>query len=447
MSKRQIRNRMSGQPRLRRLLAWVVLLVTVVACGTPSVQTPAPTESSTDPSPVPTEDNTLYLPGIRTGEGTATPSPAPTPAPTVASTEPSAPPTPTPLPPPVPKPEAGVQAHLFSGDSMQTLRWAEGLGVGWVKQQVEWYTVEYEPGQFEWQHIDRAVNQSNQFGFKVLLSVVRAPLHLRSTEEEGGPPADYAEFRRFMRLLAERYRGRVAAYELWNEPNLRREWNGDTLDGARFVALVAEGAQGVREGDPDALVISGAPAVTGINDGVTAVDDRVYMRSMLEAGVAEWVDGVGVHPYGFANPPEATVEDEEQVAPSHNNHPSFFFRDTLEDYRDLMIEYEAGQLPLWPTEFGWPSVDGLEGVDVTGIEYARDVTEQEQADYTVRAFQMGWGTEWIGPMFLWNLNISTLWDDTVWGANRPETPYSLLRPNGNYRPAYIALRLAGPSEE
>jgi hypothetical protein len=428
-------------------LALVMLLVTVVACGSPSALTPSPANPPPEEATETPEGSTIYLPGIPAGGRTPSPIPTPTPAPTDAPTEPSPLPTPTPLPPPVAKPEAGVQVHLFAGDSMQTLKWAEGLGVGWVKQQVEWHTIEYAPGQFEWQLLDQAVNQSNQFGFKVLLSVVRAPLHLRSTEQEGGPPADYAEFRRFMRQLAERYRGRVAAYELWNEPNLRREWHGDTLDGARFVELVAEGAQGVREGDPDALVISGAPAVTGINDGETAVDDRVYMRSMLAAGVADWVDGVGVHPYGFANPPEASVEDEEQVTPGHNDHPSFFFRDTLEDYRDLMVEYEAGTLLLWPTEFGWPSVDGLEEIDTTGIEYARDVSEEEQAAYTVRAFEIGWGTEWIGPMFLWNLNISTIWNDTAWGANRPETPYSLLRPDGSYRPAYIALRLAGPSEE
>lgn len=447
MSKRQAGNSSSNRSRFRCLLALVVLLTTVVACGSPNALTPSPADPMTSAPTETPEDNTLYLPGIEGSDATEPVSSVPTPTLPPTPTEPSPPPTPTPLPPPVAKPDAGVQVHLFAGDAMQTLRWAEGLGVGWVKQQIEWHTVEYAPGQFEWQHVDRAVNQSNQFGFRVLLSVVRAPLHLRATEEEGGPPADYAEFRRFMRQLAERYRGRVAAYELWNEPNLRREWNGDTLDGARFVALVAEGAQGVREGDPEALVISGAPAVTGINDGVVAVDDRVYMRAMLEAGVADWVDGVGVHPYGFANPPEASVEDQEQVAPGHNDHPSFFFRDTLEDYRDLMIEYDAGDLPLWPTEFGWPSVDGLEGVDTTGIEYARDVSEEEQAAYTVRAFQTGWGTEWIGPMFLWNLNISTIWEDTAWGANRPETPYSLLRPDGSYRPAYIALRLAGPSEE
>ncbi len=328
--------------------------------------------------------------------------------------------------------------NLFTDDDPRVLRWAQGLGVEWVKQQIDWNVLEHGPGNIEWEQLDRVVDLCNAFNFRLLIGVVNAPGYLRPDPNGFGPPADYAEFGRFMQQLAERYRGRVDAYELWNESNLQREWQGDVLDPARFVALVAAGSQGVRAGDPEALVISGAPAVTGINDGVTAIDDRVYLRGMLEAGVAQWVDGIGVHPYGFANPPEASWRDPEQVAPSHNSHPSFFFRDTLEDYRALLLEYGLGDLPLWVTEFGWPSVEGLGEMDTTGWEYARDVSEQQQAEYIVRAFQMGRGTDWVGPMFLWNLNMA--W---VWGNTRPDSAYSLVRPDGSFRPAYIALRLAG----
>jgi hypothetical protein len=94
---------------------------------------------------------------------------------------------------------------------------------------------------------------------------------------------------------------------------------------------------------------------------------------------------------------------------------------------------------LWVTEFGWPSIDGLGSVDTTGWEYARDVTEAQQAAYTVRGFHMGRAMESTGPMILWNLNIAT-----IWGEGRPESAYSLLRPDGSYRPAYIALRVAEP---
>lgn len=313
--------------------------------------------------------------------------------------------------------------------------------MGWVKQQVAWHTIEHGPDDFDWTRLDQAVEAAEGFGFKVLLSVTHAPDWTRETTQQSGPPTDYAPFGRFMEQLAGRYQGRVAAYELWNEPNLAREWRGDRLDPARFVSLVAEGAKAVRAADPSAVIISGAPAVTGINDGVEAIDDRVFLRGMYEAGISEWVDGIGAHPYGYANPPDESWQDSSHVASSHNDHPSFFFRDTLEDYREIMLDHDDTGRQIWVTEFGWPSVEKMGAMDTTGLEYARAVSEAQQADYIVRAYRMGDERAWVGPMFLWNLNLAT-----IWGSGSPFSAYSLLRPDGSYRPAYIALRLAEPGE-
>jgi hypothetical protein len=324
----------------------------------------------------------------------------------------------------------------------QALRWAEGLGVGWIKHQVQWHTIEHGPDDFDWQNLDRVVDGADRYGFKILLSVTRAPDWTREVELEGGPPADYAEFGRFMEQLAGRYRGRVEAYELWNEPNLAREWRGDTLDPSRFASLVAAGASGVRAADPDAIVVSGAPAVTGIDDGKTALADRSFLSGMLEAGIAEHVDAIGAHPYGYANPPHESVADETHTATSHNDHPTFFFRDTLEDYHRIMLEQGVEDHQIWVTEFGWPSPEGIGEMDMTGWEYGREVSEAEQADYVVQAFHMGDQRPWVGPMFLWNLNLAH-----IWGADNTFSAYSLVRPDGSLRPAYVALRLAKPLDE
>ena len=364
-------------------------------------------------------------------------SPLPTPFSPLPS--PTPPPSPTPLPPAVFKPGWGVQVHLFGVDVEQVLSWAQGTGVEWIKQQVEWTNIEHAPGEYNWYELDRIVNRSNAYGLRLMLSVNHAPAWTRTEPVEYGPPHDPAEFGAFMGVLAARYSGRVAAYELWNEPNLRREWHGEPLDPALFVALIREGSRAVRAVDPVARIIGGAPAVTGINDGETAVDDRVYLRGMVAAGVGEWVDGIGVHPYGFANPPGESWDDPTHRAPSHNEHPSFFFRDTLDHYRDILVEGGLVSLPLWVTEFGWPSIDGLGSVDTTGWEYARNVTEAQQAEYVVRGFQMARSLELTGPVILWNLNIAP-----IWGAQRPESAYSLLRPDASYRPAYIAVRIAEP---
>ena len=429
------------RPRGVLLLIALVICCMLVGCRGRSLPPDSPTVSpptTLAPAMTPTSI-TVYLPGIAGGGESILPTPTPPASPAATEPQPSGP---TPLPPPVPKPGYGVQIHLFAGDTAETLHWARGLGVGWVKQQVMWHTIEHGPNDFEWEQLDRAVEACDAFGFRLLLSVIRAPDWTRAVELESGPPADYAEFGRFMGQVATRYRGRVAAYELWNEPNLAREWRGDTLDAARFVALVAEGAMAVRAADPAALIISGAPAVTGINDGVEAIDDRVFLRGMYEAGVARWVDGIGAHPYGFANPPGESWRDAEHVASSHNEHPSFFFQDTLEDYRAIMLAYGDTGRQLWITEFGWPSVEGMGAMDTAGWEYGRQVSESQQARYVVRAYQMGDERPWVGPMFLWNLNLAT-----IWGSGDPVSAYSLLRPNRSYRPSYLALRFAQPLEQ
>ena len=90
--------------------------------------------------------------------------------------------------------------------------------------------------------MDRLVNLSNDFEFDLLLVFVDAPGWLRAESGFSGLPHDPAEFERFMAVLASHYAGKVTAYELWNEPNLQREWYGETLDPAAFVALTAAAA-------------------------------------------------------------------------------------------------------------------------------------------------------------------------------------------------------------
>ncbi len=386
---------------------------------------------------------TAAIPPTLSPTGTPSPAPTLTPIPPAAAT--AAPTfTPTPAFPryagrPLAREKLGVQIHLRQQDQAEIFRQLRELGVGWVKVQISWKLYEPYPGEYHperFAELDRFVAMAVSQNVNVLLSVSKAPEWSRPTTEMDGPPHDFGLYRQFMQYVAARYQGSVAAYELWNEANLQREWNGFPLGGALFVDLLREGAAGARASDPDALLISGAPAVTGINDRVTAIDDRQFLQEMLEAGLADMVDGVGAHPYGFANPPDSRVGN--SPAPSHNDHPSFFFRQTMEDYRAL-----SGELPIWATEFGWGSFAGLvndAGTPVPPLpstEYMNNVSEWQQAEYTLRAFEMGQAWEWAGPMFLWNLNFGPLL-----GTDFSETGYSLRRPDGTARPLYYTLKNA-----
>ncbi len=341
--------------------------------------------------------------------------------------------------------DIGVQVYLHRVDVPSLVAQLNELGVGWVKVQVSWKLYQPSPDQFSDEllaELDQLVNNAQANNIQVMLSVAKAPEWSRPTTELDGPPGDSDLYRQFMQFLAQRYAGRVAAYELWNEPNLQREWNGVPLDAAALVALMRTGAAGVRAGDVAALVISGAPAVTGINDGMMAIDDRVYFRGMLAAGVAEFVDGFGVHPYGWANPPDSTFEGPDtassagsgQAVPSHNNHPSFFFQDTLRDYGDLLTEFGITNKQLWVTEFGWGSFERFDAAPPAEAEFMVNVSEWQQAVYSQRAYELAHTWPWVGPMMLWNLNFAP------WiGPAFSESGYSLLRPDGSPRPAYFAL--------
>ena len=173
-----------------QVLRWIVFVV--LSCGALiGCVGGAVSPGSSTPALKPTPTLHIVSP-TATGSGDTSPIPTATLVP--PSPAPTEPPSsgPTPLPPPVPKPDYGVQIHLFAGDMAETLDWARGLGVGWVKQQVMWHTIEHGPDNFEWEQLDRAVGACEAFGFKLLLSVIRAPDWTRAVElityEQGVEP-------------------------------------------------------------------------------------------------------------------------------------------------------------------------------------------------------------------------------------------------------------------
>jgi hypothetical protein len=339
----------------------------------------------------------------------------------------------------------GVQVHIHNEDMPEIIEHLNMLGVGWVKVQVSWKLYQPDPDRYDQERLtelDGLINTAQANDIKVLLSVSKAPEWSRPITDLDGPPLDYALYGEFMAFLGGRYQGRVAAYELWNEPNLQREWSGAPLNASDFVRLVEAGAAGIRATDPQAAIVSGAPAVTGINDGIVAIDDRVYLRAMLESGLVGIVDAVGVHPYGWANPPDTNFANPDQSVPSHNDHPSFFFANTIADYTALLDEFEV-IAPLWATEFGWGSFEGINNKKGTpqpppaAAPFMANVSEQGQAEYILRAFEIGQELDTLGPMFLWNLNFGPLL-----GTQFSESGYSLLRPDGSPRPSYFSLQTA-----
>ena len=143
-----------------------------------------------------------------------------------------------------------------------------------------------------------------------------------------------------------------------------------------------------------------------------AMDDFTYLERMYQAGLKNYADAIGAHPSGFNVAPDVPGggpacdfirgQGSLYVGPCNSPHHSWSFRSTMEGYRNIMAKYGDGNKRIWPTEFGWAA--GWTGQP--GYEYAKDNTPDEQAQWTVRAYQMmrNWG--FVGPAFLWNLNYN-----------------------------------------
>jgi hypothetical protein len=292
------------------------------------------------------------------------------------------------------------------------------LGFNWVKQQIRWEYAEPEPGNIQWAEMDGIAGTFANNGISVMFSVVTSPGWTRpNLGGTGGPPEDFQLFANFLGAVAGRYCGQVQAIEVWNEQNLRREWEGFPLEPASYMELLKRAYGSIKANCPQMLVISGATTPAGYSD--VAFDDVDYLRGMYQNGLASYSDGVGIHPSGFANPPSVTFEDwasGNYDALSHVNHRSFYFLSTLRASRAVMEQYGDYDAKLWPTEFGWGSTPS----PFPGYEYEARIDEATQGRWIVDAFNIMAGSGYVGGAMLWNLNYPR---DTEMGAfavvNRP----------------------------
>jgi uncharacterized protein YgiM (DUF1202 family) len=362
---------------------------------------------------------------ISAEQAPAPPAPAPA-APVVASSS-SAPAAVANAPPPAGGGffAYGIQAQLWqNAEKGFVAGQIRDVGFTWVKSQLRWEFVENSPGNVNWSEPDRIIEVMHGNGLNVLFSIFTAPHWSRPDKPgTGGPPNDFNLYADFVGKVAQRYCGRLGAIEVWNEQNLQREWEGYPLDPALYMDLLRRAYTSIKANCPSILVISGAPTPSG--NSPEAVDDVAYLSGMYANGLAGYSDGVGVHPSGFANPPEMTVQDWQAgrytAPPSHFDHRSFYFRSTMEEYRTVMVNHGDVNKRLWPTEFGW----GSSSTPYPGYEYEAYTSESAQAQYIVRAYLLmrEWG--WVGVAFLWNLNFS-------------EGEMAAFRVVG--RPAYDALK-------
>jgi len=335
-----------------------------------------------------------------------------------------------------PRAAPGLNVWIYDQDPQPVVGWMTDLGAKWALHQFSWYQIEFDKGVYRWDKIDRAVEALNKAGINIILHPVHSPPWAWGESKKVTYPTNPADFGRFMKAAAQRYKGKVAGYQIWNEPNLAQE-AGLYVVAARYAALLKEGYNAVKSVDQNAIVITGALTPTGVNDPNRAVDDITFLRRLYAYNNGElkgYFDVLGAHPGSNANPPDTMHPDKPGPGPGWNNHGSFYFR-RIEQIRQVMVESGDAEKQMWLTEFGWASTDK----PAPGFEYAAQNTEQEQADYIGRAFRMGRDQyAWMGPMLLFQLNFAL--PNVATEPTDERIAWGILRRDGSKRPSYFAVQ-------
>jgi len=308
----------------------------------------------------------------------------------------------------------GYGMHTLHGDS-EELTLIHEAGFDWVVQLFSWRQIARWRGLYDWERPDAVVRGSEYYGLNLVVRLDQHPHWARAQSALNGPPDDLTDYGDFVHEIASRYKGRIKAYVIWNEPNLALEWGGHRPDPAAYVEMLKVACTRIKQADPNALVISAGLAPT--NDQTEkALDDRLYLQAMYELGAKEYFDVLGAHVYGFGHPPDDP----------HGAHQGLNLA-RIQDLREIMVAYGDRGKPVWVTELGWT-------IAATDEHAWQQVSPEAQADYLVGAFRRtGDEWPWLELLTVWNLGSGLSIEDK-WAG------YSLIGPHSEPRPAYIALR-------
>jgi hypothetical protein len=290
---------------------------------------------------------------------------------------------------------------------------ARAAGMTWVKKQMKGVGIDWARG---------IINDAKANGFKIMLSVVGDKNRL------GTDFNNYVQ--EYSQLVAQVATAGADAIEVWNEPNIEREWPVGLVDGAQYTRLLAAAYNAIKTARPSTIVISGGPAPTGAagtagcvrNDaaGTHFCNDDTFMQQMAAAGAAQYMDCVGLH------------YNEGIVAPSVNSgdprgsYPTYYFSQMLNRGYSLF-----GGKPVCWTEIGYLSGQGYTSPIPAGFAWAANTTVAQQASWLAEAATLSAQSGRVRIMIVWNVDFTRFDSD-------PQGGYAMMRPDGTC-PACTAL--------
>ena len=217
--------------------------------------------------------------------------------------------------------------------------------IGWVRTGDYWANINRNGyGQFDFGRADEVVNDAVNNGQQVLFLLSGAP-EWCSGDPGGSVPCDIEYWKMFVEATSLHFRGRVAAYEIWNEPDLTGQaafavgWDFPLNSYPRYIDYFVEAARIIRRNAPGTLIVG--PAMSGSTSRAVTIWEQFDQTWYPDGNASSFLDIVSFHH-------NSRREDE------HSEDIAYDIRNRINNII-RRFNPKNGWKPVWVTEFGWRS--------------------------------------------------------------------------------------------
>ena len=212
-----------------------------------------------------------------------------------------------------------------------------------VRVMIPWAGVETIQGRLNWSNVDKVVNAAVAKNIPIMGFINSTPNWAVGPGGRplSGRPASPEVYGDFAAKVAERYRGKISAYEIWNEPNAVTFYT-PAPDPIGYTDLLKAAYPKIKAVDPSATVIGGVLAAL-VDFGNVTINPVRFLDEMYDAGAKDFFDAISFHPYHYS------LKFSEGVTLA--NSPV----DQVIDMRQVMVANGNSAKKIWCTEYGQPT--------------------------------------------------------------------------------------------
>jgi len=281
----------------------------------------------------------------------------------------------------------GEASHMYSGPEESWSRNYElqklsEAGIKRFRETISWKDVEPADNEWHFENTDTLVDMAQEYGFTVDAKLCYG---VDWAEPSGNDsdinPEVYADY---VGHVAEHYCGTMQTLEIWNEPNLDHFWK-PYPDPAHYGSMLIASYIAAKTACPDIKIVFGG--LSSFDNETLILGFWNFLDRVWKAhpDIGNYFDIFAIHPYTllqFTAPEVSLSVDDMFTWPD--------FETMIGMAKDQLSKMGLASMPIWETEFGWPSLY---------------IGDEDQAAYLARALLISiksgvevchWYTFWDG---------------------------------------------------